>query len=117
MTALALVSDLMMQSQIAGAGARAGVPVNTVGSTDALLAALDEQAPALVILDLSHPGLDPATVVGQIKSAAPRATVLAFVPHVHKELLAAAASAGCNRVLSRGQFHTEMAELLAELAR
>lgn len=112
MAALALVSDLVMQSQMAGASTRAAVQLKTVGSAEALLAEAEATRPALVLLDLSHPGVDPGALVERIKSLSPETTIVAFGPHVHKELLAAAEAAGCDQVISRGQFHAQIVEIL-----
>jgi DNA-binding NarL/FixJ family response regulator len=117
MPAVALISDLAMQSQVSGAAVRAGVSLEIAGSADALLAKVESAHPRLVILDLSHPTIDPRRLVPRLKSILPPgSTVLAFGPHVHKELLSAAAEAGCDQVISRGQFHAQMEEILMQLA-
>ncbi len=112
MASVALISDLMMQSHVSGAATRAGTTVKIAGSGEALLAAIQADPPALVILDLSHPGLDPADLVPRIKQLAPTAQIVAFGPHVHHARLAAAEAAGCNLVISRGQFHAQTEEIL-----
>ncbi len=113
MLVVALISDLMMQSQVSGAAARAGVHVDLVSSADALVAKAETAEPQLVVIDLSHPGLVARQVVEQLRAVLPSsATIMAFGPHVHKELLTAATLAGCDIVISRGQFHAQMAELL-----
>lgn len=115
MSALALISDLLMQSQVRAAAAAAGVELMLAVSEDALIAQMDELRPRLVIVDLSHPGLDPGAVMSRLRPfVGPGVTSLAFGPHVHKGRLAAAADAGFAIVLSRGQFHAEMAGLLAQ---
>ena len=117
MTALALVTDLMTQSQISGAAARTGVTVETAGTAESLLAKLAGGQARLVVLDLSQTGLDPAELVPRLKAAmAEGSTILAFGPHVHKQRLTAAAEAGCDVVISRGQFHAEMDALLTRYA-
>ncbi len=111
MLVVALISDLMMQSQVSGA--RAGVHVDLVSSADALVAKAEAAEPQLVVIDLGHPGLEIRQVVEQLRAVLPsNATIMAFGPHVHKELLTAATLAGCDVVISRGQFHAQMAELL-----
>jgi len=113
MPVVALISDLMMQSQVSGAAPRAGVHVDIVASAEALVAKAESAQPRLVVIDLGHPGLDIREVVEQLKTVLPStATILAFCPHVHKDLLTAATLAGCDTVISRGQFHSQMAELL-----
>src|SRR4051812_43657479 len=115
MTIVALVSDLAMQSQLSGAADRAGVIVEKVSSADALLAKIAVGPARLVIVDLSHPGLDPAQLMPAIKAHLPSdATLVAFGPHVHKSRLEAAVEAGCDVVISRGQFHAGMEEILRQ---
>jgi DNA-binding NarL/FixJ family response regulator len=116
MPALALISDLMMQSQVSGAAQRAGVSLQVVSSDSALIAKAKESSPQLVIVDLSHPGIDPAALLEQLQPLLPPgAATLAFGPHVHKELLAAANAAGFGSVISRGQFHANMVVILASV--
>jgi DNA-binding NarL/FixJ family response regulator len=117
MAAVALISDLMMQSQVSGAAERACVSLEIAASADALLAKVESSRPRLVILDLSHPAIDLGELVPRLKSIIPPGgTVLAFGPHVHQKLLSAAAEAGCEPVISRGQFHAQMDEILKRLA-
>jgi hypothetical protein len=46
------------------------------------------------------------------QSPSREAETIAFGPHVQESLLAAARTAGCNRILSRGQFHAQIGEIL-----
>lgn len=113
MSIVALISDLVTQSQLAAAATRVGATVEIASSADALLAKVENLRPGLVILDLSHPGLDPADLVPRLEQMlGQRATLLAFGPHVHAARLAAASEAGCEVVISRGQFHAQMDEIL-----
>ncbi len=75
-----------------------------------------ETPPRLVILDLSLDAIDPATLVKQLKEQTPSARVVAFGPHVHRQRLADAKAAGCDAVMSRGQFHAEAESLLRSVA-
>ena len=115
MTVLALVSDLATQSQLAGAAARVGVTLQIADSAEALTAKIAHARPRLVILDLSHPGLDPFEIVPRLRTGLPSVKVAAFGPHVHRERLTAAREAGCDLVVSRGQFHAEMDAILSGL--
>ncbi len=114
MSALVLTADLVLISQLSGAAMRSGTTVEVAGSIEDLLSKADAGEPSLVILDLSHAGLVPGDVVGRLKPLLPAATILAFGPHVHKGRLAAASAAGCDTVMSRGQFHAEMDAILRE---
>lgn len=114
MPALILSTDLMLGSQLSGAAARTGVSVQSCGSADKLLETLMPDEATLVILDLGLPTLDVAGLVAAIRQRSPAAKVIAFGPHVHKQRLEAATAAGCDRVMSRGQFHATMDDLLLE---
>ncbi len=113
--ALALISDLAMQSQAAAAAQRAGTELDVALTADALIAKAEATGPMLVILDLSHPGLDVAATLARLKPLLSEGAVtIAFGPHVHRERLEAARAAGCDRVLSRGEFHARMEELFGD---
>lgn len=113
MRVLALVSDLATQSQLSGAAARTGAELDLADSAEALLAKLPQTKPRLVILDLSHPGLDPSQLLPRLRTSLPSIKVTAFGPHVHRERLTAAREAGCDLVMSRGQFHAEIDTILS----
>ncbi len=114
MAVLALVSDLMMQSQVGGAAQRVGVQLIVASGEAQLLERAHDGAIELVVVDLSHPGIDPVRLMQGLKPLlAESSRTLAFGPHVHKPLLEAAASAGFDAVMSRGQFHASMDQLLA----
>ena len=117
MAVLALVSDLMMQSQVAGAAVRAAVTLEIATTADALVEQAAASRPRLVIVDLSHPGLDTRDVFASLKKVLPaESSTLAFGPHVHAARLAEAAEAGCDTVISRGQFHAQMEAILRRYA-
>jgi DNA-binding NarL/FixJ family response regulator len=117
MAALALVSDLVVQSQLSAAGERAGVTVEFARSVDGLLERAQAAQPRLVVVDLSEALSDLPRWVATVKELAPQASIVAFGPHVHRERLAEARDAGCDLVVSRGQFHAEMDSLLERFAR
>lgn len=115
MTSLALISDLMMRSQVAGAATRSGTALEIVSSAESLLARAAAAPPRLVILDLSHPGLEWPALISALKELLPAESItLAFGPHVHASRLAEAEEAGCDVVISRGQFHAQMESLLKQ---
>ena len=114
-----LSADLMQGSQIAGAAQRVGAVLRTFSSADSLFNAISpansgDDSPRLVIVDLAVPGLDVRALLARLETLpAGKPRTLAFGPHVHAERLAAAREAGCDQVISRGQFHAQMDELLA----
>jgi hypothetical protein len=69
----------------------------------------------VALLDLNSPGVNPVVVVPQLKALAnPPKAIIAFGPHVHEAKLADAKAAGCDLVLTRGQFDAQMDKLIAD---
>jgi len=114
-----LTTDLVFPSRVTGVAAKVGAQMETVASESALLAKLreTESADTLVLLDLSTAWIDPVLLIATLKasSPAPRA-VIAFGPHIHEARLAAARTAGCDLVLSRGQFDAQIGAILEQFA-
>jgi len=114
-----LTTDLIFPSRVAGVAGKIGARMETAVSESALLAKLREtdSADILVLLDLSTAGIDPPKLVAAVRaqSPPPRA-IIAFGPHVHEAKLAAARAAGCDLVLSRGQFDTQIGTILEQFA-
>ena len=113
MTAVLLTRDLMIASRVEGAAARVGVSLRTSADSQDALAHCAEHPVRLLIVDLSAPALDMAGLVRELKvGPADAPFVVAFGPHVHEALLAAAREAGCDEVISRGQFFAQIDEIL-----
>ncbi len=115
MSAILLTADLLCSSQVAGAAARAGVAISTAMNVTALL----EQAEGkkLAVLDLAMPelnvgGLDVTVLLPRLRERSPGIRIVAFGPHVKEDLLQHAQQAGCDAVLTRGQFHMQTEEVL-----
>jgi len=113
MAAIFLSGDLLFASKVAAAALRQGVMVETARTPAAVFAKAIGRPLELVIVDLGLPGLDLPALVRDIRALPeqPRA-ILAFGPHVHDRLLDAARDAGCDIVITRGQFHAQLDELL-----
>ena len=116
MAILFLTTDLMFSSRVAGAAARLGMTLKTAATPTAiieLLAAAERES--LVLLDLNSPGVDPRQLTPALcASQNPPRAIIAYGPHVHEDRLAAATAAGCEVVLTRGQFNARMEETLAK---
>ncbi|HZZ29426.1 MAG TPA: hypothetical protein VFE46_15620 [Pirellulales bacterium] len=111
-----LTSDLVFPSRVAGVAQQLGWQMFTAATADALLEKMTTEAAVVVILDLNTPQVDPATLVPCLKALPiPPRAIIAFGPHVHEAKLAAAQAAGCNFVLTRGQFDAQMQSLLAQI--
>ncbi len=113
-----LTSDLVFPSRISPTVERLGGRLVTATNVDALVENLNAQGapPPVVIVDLNAPAIDPATTIPRLLQLAVRpAAIIAFAPHVHEARLVAAKSSGCNIVLTRGQFNSQIDGLLSTL--
>jgi CheY-like chemotaxis protein len=114
---LLLTGDLVTQSRVEAAAARCGVSLQTVSDSAGLLAKYDELPAQLVVVDLTLPSVDVSATVTQLKLRRESLlTIIAFGPHVHEARLAAAEQAGCDEVLSRGQFFAQLDAIVARFA-
>ena len=117
MTVVLLTDDLMVASRVEGAARRAGVALVTSSDVAGVASNCSERQVAQLIVDLSSRSVHIATIIEQLgKTMENRPPIVAFGPHVHDKLLAAAASAGCEQVVSRGQFFAELDAMFARLA-
>ena len=112
---LFLSSDLMFSSRVMGAAKAQGVAILQVADQSALADKIAADC-QLALIDLSLDRLNLAAAVRAIKAGAPSAEVVAYGPHVDEAALADAQEAGCDQVLTRGQFNKQYAELLANVA-
>ena len=112
MSAVYFTTDLMFSSRVASDAESSGVIVEIAYSAAAVLEKLDKDKTKLVLIDLgtSHVGL--ADLVAEIRTAAPQAAIIAYGPHVREELLQTAIDAGCDQVLTQGQFNSNAKQLL-----
>ena len=69
-----------------------------------------------MLVDLTLDGVNLPAVVKAVRAAAPLARVVAYGPHVDQAALADAADAGCDQVLSRGQFDRDYRALITAVA-
>ena len=110
MSAVLLTTDLACLSSVTEMAKFYGLSVEPAMSPAALLK--EDAGRRLVLLDLNSPGIHPAELVPQIRSLQPSAVIIAFGPHVHEVKLSAARAAGCDEVLTRGQFHRTLGQIL-----
>ncbi len=115
MPAVVLFSnDLTVLSRVQGAATRLGKAVRCVSTCPQVVDCGNDEASDVLIVDLSAPSLDIEKLVAQWNSKnASAARIVAFGPHVHEERLAAARQAGCDVVVSRGQFFSQLDSILA----
>jgi CheY-like chemotaxis protein len=114
-----LTRDLVFPSRVAGAAAKIGARLETAASIEALVAKMRQDAAesAIAIIDLGVVGVDVANAVQQLRALSrPPRMIVAFGPHVHEQKLEGAENAGCDLVLSRGKFASQIDALVARWA-
>lgn len=103
MRILAFVPDLLDRSKLETAATAAGARVDIVPAPVGLVGRTAD----LFVVDLSRPGA--LEVLAQLPGR-----VIGFGPHVDRDLLRAARTAGCRDVLARSVFFARLPQLLAE---
>ncbi|MCA9267834.1 MAG: hypothetical protein KDA41_05160 [Planctomycetales bacterium] len=117
MAVVLITSDLMIPSALAGAARASGTVVRNAGGVEAACTLAAEGDIDAFLLDLAAVGADVTASVARLRACSGSPRVVAFGPHVHAEKLAAARAAGCDAVLTRGQFHAQMESVLQDCRR
>ena len=117
---LYLAADLIWASKIKGTADALGLPCRPVRTVEMLEARLADSEVSAVLLDLDAPEAA-LEMLARLRGtgateAERRIRVLAWGPHVAKELLQKARDAGASDVLTRGAFDGSMEEILLGLA-
>jgi len=113
MTVVLLSSDLAVLSRVEGAAMRMGRPVRSACGESLAVELCNAEDGSTLVIDLSMPSLDVASLVAQLRSSGgPGTRVIAFGPHVHEQRLATAREGGCDLVVSRGQFFSQLDTIL-----
>jgi CheY-like chemotaxis protein len=110
---LLLSRDLIFTSKITGTARELGHRVMVAGNSALALAMIEQWRPKVVFVDLAAGDLvsTPALIAYQ-KAAAPGTPFVAFGSHVDTDALTAARDAGCDPVLPRSKFSSELPDLI-----
>ncbi|MBX3363215.1 MAG: hypothetical protein KF866_00495 [Phycisphaeraceae bacterium] len=116
---LYLASDLIWATRIKATAEDVGVPARPIRSIDMLEARLADSPVKAIILDLETPQVA-FEVIARLRapgSSDPERgiRILAFGPHIHRDLLDQARQAGADVVLTRGAFDHNLADILTGL--
>jgi DNA-binding NarL/FixJ family response regulator len=110
---LLLSRDLIFTSKVTGTANALGHRVVVVGGVEKALALIAERTPVVVFVDLAAGDLASPGAIGRYREAAPPGTpFLAFGSHVDVQALADAKAAGCDPVLPRSRFTSELPALI-----
>jgi CheY-like chemotaxis protein len=126
---LALVDDLFFQAKLVETAGKLGVMLKTVSTGAALVKALEGalegaldgtlggpargDLPRLVVVDLNA-RQGAVEAIEQLHRSGNRIPVIGFLSHVQTELAQRARAAGCQQVLPRSSFTTNLSEILRQ---
>jgi len=110
---LAVVDDLLFLSKIQQTAQHVGVAVKSARPADLPDLAI-EDVPNALLIDLNHRSGKALEVLRTLKSdlKTKEIAVIGFVSHVQNDLIAAARDAGCDLVLARSAFVSQLPRLL-----
>ncbi|MFQ5933040.1 MAG: response regulator [Dehalococcoidia bacterium] len=109
---VALEDDLFFTGKIDNAASQLGYRLEVARDAQGLARRVEENRPDLVILDLSMEDVDWGETIRGLKSSSPETPIVAFGPHTEETLLSAASASGCDAVLTKGEFSSELANLI-----
>lgn len=113
MSVLMLSLDLMFSSQVSHAVRPFGATCLMASSAENLLTKTEANPPRLIIIDLDLRGVNCASLLPKLRTLSSSPAVVAYASHVHESKLVEANQAGCDEVMSRGQFHKTLPQLLS----
>ena len=110
---LAVMTDLFFAAKINDIAKKLGMSVEFLKDRDTVLEKVKAK-PAVVIFDLNYDALDPVAVIKAIKADATtkRVSTIGFVSHVQTELKLSAQDAGCDMVVARSVFASNLPTIL-----
>jgi CheY-like chemotaxis protein len=111
----AVVDDMFFISKIRETAKALGLIVNFPRNLDGLRAALAEDVPQLIVVDLHHQKLDAVQLALELKAneTIKPVPLLGFFSHVEVDLQRQAMQAGYDDVLPRSIFFRDLAKILA----
>ncbi len=109
---LVICTDLIFTAKIQGTAQALGIKTLLASRPEQVTRLLSERPFKLVLIDLAAGPVASPEHLAAYRNIAPQAQLLAFGSHVETDLLAQASAAGCDLVLPRSRFTTELAHLL-----
>ena len=111
-TVVAVVEDLFFNVKIADAAKRAGLQVIFCKTEDAAMERIAEE-PLLVVLDLNCASVDAVGLISRLKAGEFQSIpLIGYVSHVQADLKQRAQAAGCDMVVARSAFSTNLPQIL-----
>jgi len=104
MIGIYLTSDLFFSSRVTSLAREHGWPLKMAASIDAVRGKAADREVALLIIDLGKFSAQTPELLAELRPRCAAMHVVAYGPHVNEASLEAARQAGCDEVLSQGQF-------------
>lgn len=105
MIGIYLTSDLFFSSRVTSLARQQGWPLELAPSVDAARGKAEGGDLVLLIIDLGKFAAQIPELLSELRPRFPDLHVVAYGPHVDEAALQAARQAGCDEVLSQGQFN------------
>lgn len=106
--------DLFFSSKVTGTARQLGWEMEVAANISDAVASCENGAYRCLFFDLEMPQSDLVHLMDNLPEEN-RPVVIAFGAHVHTERLEAARAAGCDQVMPRSRFSSELPELLRGL--
>lgn len=111
MRVLAAIHDLMFSSKVNAAAG--GKKIDWLPRGASVAEQVAATRPDVLLIDLGSPKLDAVNAIKAIKSGdSKNTTVIGYLDHTREDLIEAARAAGCDQVMSKGEFARRLPELL-----
>jgi CheY-like chemotaxis protein len=110
---LAVMTDLFFSVKINDIAKKLGMTVEFLKDKETVLEKV-KLKPAVVIFDLNYEAADPIGIIRQLKSdpATKRISTIGFVAHVQTDLKMSAQESGCDMVVARSVFASNLPTIL-----
>jgi|SRR5471030_863902 DNA-binding NarL/FixJ family response regulator len=111
MNVLVAIHDMMFSSKVTAALGGKKVAWLPRGSKVAEQVATVK--PDVLLIDLAAPALDAVNAIQAIKAGDQKGTIIiGYIDHTREDVMSAARAAGCDQVLSKGEFARRLPEFL-----
>ena len=107
-----LTPNILFSSMVTGTAAAVGNEVAVAGDLTEAEGLCRDRPVSFLIIDLSVAEPDIATIVTRLRAAVGAVPAIAFGSHVDKARLDEARAAGCDEVMPRSRFSSELPALL-----
>jgi PleD family two-component response regulator len=109
---LAVVSDLFFSVKLSEAAKRNGLAIEFVKEPEAVVEKAKTR-PSVIVFDLNFEAVEPLKLISLLKGSPDTKGVnlIGYLSHIQAELKQAAQEAGCDMVMARSAFSTNMMQI------